>query len=554
MASESRHPVLRFIRRLKSPAEDTSDGCLLSRFAAQRDEAAFNGLVRRHGTMVLAVCRRVLENEADAEDAFQATFLVLARHARSIARPGALASWLYGVAYRTALRAKVDAARRRVRERQAPDAQMCDPADEAARRDLRQVLDAELSRLPERYRVPLVLCYLEGRTQEDVARQLGCPRQTITTRLTRACDRLRGRLARRGVVLPAAALATALSEEARAAGVRLALVEATNTAAALFAASETAADGVVSARVAALTRGVERGMSMTKLKTMFAVLLTASVIGSAAGLTLHLLAAEQDGRPKLAAPGAERPKEAPAKTDQEKLQGAWSLVAAEGGPGKASAEELKRIAGKMEFAGGKVVWEHSGDAWDATFQLDTTREPRTIDIDLVGEAYHGIYQLDGDRLTVCLSRLPGERPAAFAAKAGSRFPMLLVYQRSDASDHARLQGTWTVTTHEIEGDRSNKHGYKGSTVVFDRDRMTITKPGKGKEEATFRLDPATSPKAMDLTPQSEKGQGKTLAGIYLLEGDTLKLCLPTLPGRKRPADFASTPGHLQVKVLKREKK
>jgi uncharacterized protein (TIGR03067 family) len=132
--------------------------------------------------------------------------------------------------------------------------------------------------------------------------------------------------------------------------------------------------------------------------------------------------------------------------------------------------------------------------------------------------------------------------------------MLLVYQRSDASDHARLQGTWTVTTHEIEGDRSDTHGYKGAKVLFAGDRMTIEKPGKAKQEATFRLDPAASPKAVDLTPLNQQNQGATLAGIYLLEGDTLKLCLPNLPGRKRPTDFASTPGHWQVLILGREKR
>jgi uncharacterized protein (TIGR03067 family) len=344
-----------------------------------------------------------------------------------------------------------------------------------------------------------------------------------------------------------------LSEEAGAAGVRLALLEATNKAAVLFAAGGAAA-GAVSVRVTVLTRGLQRGIAMTKLKTVLTALLSAGVIGMAAGVTLRLLAAEQRGRPAPTAPSAERARKVPAKTDQETLQGAWSLVAAEGGPGKASLDELKRIAGKMELTGGKVVWTQGGDAKDATFKLGATREPKEIDIDLIGEAYRGIYKLDGDRLTVCLSRLPVKRPAAFAARAGSKFPMLLVYQRSSTSDRARLQGTWTVATHEIEGDKSDRHGYKGSKVLFAGDRMTIEKPGKPKQDSTIRLDPAANPKAIDLTPLGEKKKGPALAGIYLLEDDTLKLCLPTVPGRKRPTDFASTPGHWQVLVLQREKK
>lgn len=552
MASESRHPVLRFLRRMTASDDETTDERLLARFVAQSDEDAFSDLVRRHGSLVLAVCRRVLANDADAEDAFQATFLVLARHARSIRRPEALASWLHGVAHRTALHARADSARRRERESQTPTASPSDPADDAARRDLRHVLDGELSRLPERYRVPLVLCYLEGRTQEEAARQLGCPRQTIATRLTRGCDRLRGRLARRGVTLSVAGLASALTEASGAAGVRLALLEAVKTAAAGMAAGE-AVVGVVSPRVLALTRAVQRSLSMKKLKVMFALLLTVGLITTAAGVSLRLPAAEEQGEPTRDAAGGERPMESPTNTDQEKLQGTWSLIAAESGPGRASGDEVKRLAGKMDFAGGKVVWEQGGDAKDAAFQLDANREPKTIDFDIIGEAYRGIYRLDGDRFTVCVTRVPLERPTAFATQIESKFPMVLTYQRSNVSDQGKLEGTWTVATHEIEGDRSDTHGYKGSKVTIAGDLMTIDKPGKGTQEATIRVDPASSPKSLDLTPLREKKPGATLPGIYRLEGDTLTLCLPTIPGRVRPTAFTSTPGHRQVMVLERAK-
>ena len=169
-----------------------TDGQLLKRFLTQRDDAAFAALVRRHGPMVLEVCRRALGNHHDAEDAFQVTFLVLARKATSIGQPELLGNWLYGAAYRAALEAK--AARRRVKESQVsampePEA----PAQPDVLLELRPVLDQELSRLPDKYRIPMVLCDLEGRTCRDAARQLGIPERTLSGRLTTATRYLSGR-------------------------------------------------------------------------------------------------------------------------------------------------------------------------------------------------------------------------------------------------------------------------------------------------------------------------------------------------------------------------
>src|SRR5436305_9760317 len=179
MVSRAAHPVLRFIRSLAPRGGDAEapDEDLLARFAAGRDQAAFAALVRRHGPMVLGVCARVLGDSPAAEDAFQAAFIVLARRAGALSRPGLLANWLYGVAYRTALKVRAAAARRRAAERQSRPPAGTDPLDELMRRDLRLVLDDELSRLPEKYRVPLVLCYLDGHTHAEVARRLGCPRK-----------------------------------------------------------------------------------------------------------------------------------------------------------------------------------------------------------------------------------------------------------------------------------------------------------------------------------------------------------------------------------------
>jgi RNA polymerase sigma-70 factor (ECF subfamily) len=177
--------------------------------------------------MVLAVCQRVLQNSQDAEDAFQATFLVLVRKAGSIGQPELLANWLYGVAYRTALKARANAVRRSEHERQAVSMPSADPLVEVAWRELRALLDEELSRLPEKYRAPLVLCYLQGKTNEEAARQLGWPIGSMSARLARGREMLRDRLASRNRALPAGLFLMVLSQKAGAAALPAPLVSAT---------------------------------------------------------------------------------------------------------------------------------------------------------------------------------------------------------------------------------------------------------------------------------------------------------------------------------------
>src|SRR4051794_33493570 len=198
-------PVIRYLRTAAGgPAAALSDGQLLQRFATGRDQAAFTVLVRRHGPMVLGVCRRVLGDRHAADDAFQATFLVLARKAGTIAHPELLPRWLHGVACRTAARAKVEAAKRRARERRAAAPQAVGPDEAVVWRDLRPVLDEEIGRLPARYRAAVVLCYLEGQTNAEAAGRLGCSRGSVATMLARARERVRRQLTRRGVALSAA--------------------------------------------------------------------------------------------------------------------------------------------------------------------------------------------------------------------------------------------------------------------------------------------------------------------------------------------------------------
>ncbi len=246
-----------------------SDAQLVDRFVARRDESAFAVLVERHGPMVLSVCRGVLKDVNDAEDAFQATFLVLFRKAGGLRGGGSLGSWLYRVAYRIAIRANSVAARRRERswedESMAAEAASSKEADAELDRDLLPMIHQEIDRLPDRYRAPIALCYLEGLSYEDVARQLGWPIGTVGSRLARARELLKSRLARRGVTATSGALAVLLAREATAAPAGW--VEATTRAAMGLggtAKGATAAAGAVSVALA-LSDHVSRSMLMIKL-------------------------------------------------------------------------------------------------------------------------------------------------------------------------------------------------------------------------------------------------------------------------------------------------
>jgi RNA polymerase sigma factor (sigma-70 family) len=255
-------------RKLLVRETDCTDGELLEGFVAGRDGLAFATLLRRHGPMVLGVCRRILGNEADAEDAFQATFLVLVKKAASIRPRGLVGNWLYGVAHSTSLKARAMRSKRLARERAAvARPRVADPTSSDER--LSEWLDQELKVLPDRYRAVIVLCDLEGASIKEAARQLGCPPGTVGTRLARGRRLLARRLARHGVV-PAATVAAALAPAAEAASLPPPLLNSTLDAALGVAA--------IAPRVAALAEGVVRTMLLNKLKiglAVFALLLLA---------------------------------------------------------------------------------------------------------------------------------------------------------------------------------------------------------------------------------------------------------------------------------------
>jgi RNA polymerase sigma factor (sigma-70 family) len=266
------------------------EGELLRRFASRRDPVALEALVVRHGPMVLGVCRRVLGNRHASEDAFQATFLVLAKKAGTIRDPDRLGPWLHGVAHRVAVRSRADLARRNAHEKSgAEEAAMAASSSEPDfdRAEMRATLDEEVGRLPEKFRDPIVLCYLDGLTHDEAAVRLRCPVGTVRSRLSTGRARLRDRLVRRGVVVPSGVFASALIAEAASAAVSPALLVSTVRASTAFAAGLTGATaaGVVSASVASLAEGVTTTMIVSKLKIIGALALSGMLtlgVGAAA--------------------------------------------------------------------------------------------------------------------------------------------------------------------------------------------------------------------------------------------------------------------------------
>ncbi len=311
MATATAAKVIQQIRKLAA-VEDRShqtDRQLLECFVDRQDESAFHALVRRHGPLVLGVCRRVLRHEQDAEDAFQATFLILARKAASIGKKDSLCGWLYKVAYHAAIKARLRATPRTPRLDSEPlsarsDAELCkathpasrDPLDELTGRELLAVLDEEMQRLPERLRVPLIHCYLQGQTRDQAARQLGWSLSTLQRRLEQGRERLRGRLERRGVALSMGLLVAGVSQSASAGALPSVLISATVKAAMLVVAGEIAAAGAISAPALALTNAVLRSLFTTKVKIATVVLLAAGLIGVGVGAITQQVLAQRQGQ------------------------------------------------------------------------------------------------------------------------------------------------------------------------------------------------------------------------------------------------------------------
>jgi RNA polymerase sigma factor (sigma-70 family) len=402
-------PLLRHIHRLISRpgAEPPGDAALLARFVSHRDESAFAALVSRHGPMVLGVCRRVLRDRHEAEDALQATFLMLARKAGSIRRPEALSAWLHGTARHLALTLRRADARRRQREthflESIPPAAPVHPLDELRARELLAVLDEELRRLPEVYRLPLILCVLEGRRQEDAARLLGWTLGSLRGRLQRGQTRLHARLLRRGLAFSVALLALGGMQDGAAAEQ---LRSATARAALSFVKGDR---GGIAARVLALAdTGITR-LTATKVKLGLVLLLTASVIAGAGTLSTKQPQTPPGERGNSTAQSADRPASSGEKHLGVDLHGDLLPAGAITGMGAIRLRHVKFVTTVVFSPDGKFLVTTNGAGnspfilWDAA----TGKELRRFD-----EKYPQppksppAFSPDGKRLAAACSQLP----------------------------------------------------------------------------------------------------------------------------------------------------
>jgi len=483
-------PLLGFLRRVSAPpeVETASDAHLLERFGTHQDEVAFSLLMQRHGPMVLGVCRRLLSDVHDAEDAFQATFLVLVRKANTLRRPEQLGNWLYGVAYRVALRARCRAARLRAREQRVAEEPAMPPDDDAAWEDLRPVLDEEVQRLPARYRAPFVLCYLEGKTKGQAAQRLRLPEGTVSSRLARARERLRSRLSRRGIVLSAAALAGLLEAHARAAVPPL-LSQAVRQAAVLMVMEAVTASGI-SPQVLTLTKGVIHAMFWSKLRIAIGVALVLSVVGLGTGTWYRVGAAGPPDEPRVqrepqAVPGVfgtnrgitqttsaspltppnsrgsstgdadplsrrTQPGEESQPRSPGSIQGEWVAIYEERN-GQPQTEVQKQGLKLRIGPNHELAWNSAGRTMHFHYRLARNTTPAQIVLEPVGApvTMRGIYKRQDHFLLLCINygSTPNEAPTLqaptdFSAK-GPR-EILLLFRRTDArataaSAQARLR-------------------------------------------------------------------------------------------------------------------
>jgi RNA polymerase sigma-70 factor (ECF subfamily) len=560
MQEESTHPILRLVRKIAAAGEvrHLTDRELLKRFATQRDEGAFEILVHRYGALVWRVCRAVLRESNAAEDAFQATFLVLVRKAGSIGKPELLGNWLYGVAFRVAQRARKIAACRAVRERASTEMAAVlwrQVGNVPPQDDMASPLQEELQRLPAKYRSPMVLCYLHGRSNEEAAQQLCWPVGTLKIRMMRARKILRTRLERRGVTLGAGGVVAVLASQAGAAA-PASLSDTTIEAGLLFAAGKAAGMGVLSTTAVALSQGVLKTMLWTKIK-LVAALSAAGLLGTIVGLfTLRTMAADPMVEknplalgPPLRAGEAEDGKKKTAEI--ERLQGVWVFATLE-------VEGMKMD--KNLFKGSKIVVK--GDqftmvsmeaTYKGTLKFDATKKPKTLDLIFTegpekGNTSLAIYELDGDTWKICLTIGAKERPKEFATKAGSGLGLETLVREAAGKDAdavkkelALFEGEWNMVRGENAGQLVPEPLLKSWKRVVKGNETAVYFGGQAMLKATFSLDISKKPKTIDYTLTDGPNKGKKQFGIYEIEGDTFRSCFAA-PGKDRPSDFTTKAG------------
>lgn len=555
-----------------------NEGQLLSRFIASGDALAFEALVARHGPMVLSVCRKVLRDDHKAEDAFQATFLLLVRKARSIRGADVLGPWLHRVAYRVSVRASRGDAKRSVKEVSSPDAIAEAASSEPPDRDLELALHEALDSLPEKYRVPVVLCYLEGRTHDEAAKKLSWPIGSVKGRLSRARTILKTRLERRGVIVPAGLVLVAFSEQLQAAVPSL-LRESTIEAAIRFAASKSTGvtAGSVSTTAAVLAEEAARTMMLKKLGAVAAGIVAVGLfVGSAA-----VLARQDGGKGRGPAAGAvdganisaQAQPTAP-KTDLEKLQGRWERISIVASDNNLAARAERTILQEIVITRDSMC----GVANDRTLgaarslKFEETATPRAVEWRRRGaageEVTKAIYRfVNPDTFTLCYDvKDPLNAPTEFSAAAGTG-RVIMTYTRSiegaelsqeQKAELAKLQGEWLCVGGESDGEALTAKDldtrglstvrvrFKGQTKAWS---AVPEYPNESRHDL-IKIDVSESPHVMEQRRSREviRTQPKNVAlqllerYAYKVDGDTLILSLNTNNPNAAPKELVTRPG------------
>jgi RNA polymerase sigma factor (sigma-70 family) len=585
MDNRTTNLLLRYLHKAAAPAEvgRLTDRQLLERFVQRRDEAAFEVLVHRHGPMVWRVCRQLLPNTQDCEDACQATFLVLVRKAGSVGRPELLGNWLYGVALRVAGRIRKTVGRRQAHERPGTETLAGQTDGAAGGPDRMGDLHEELYRLPAKYRRPLVLCYLEGRTNEEAARQLRCPLGTLKVRLLRGRAMLRTRLVRRGLAFSPGMLVSALSNGANET-LPVSLGETTVRAGLLFATGRAVATGAPCPRAVALTQGVLHAMWWTQGKALAAVLLTVGLFGTGAGWLVfrstalpaapsnravpggHAEAARPEPMPPEPAPAPERPGGAPqlpppggdAPVTRARLTRACLLGIRDETAWYFRGQKFILAADKDELPTGLVraLLGPGGKAarirgeWD----LDTEKGQLVLTA-LVVDGKPGPKEVRLGISPAGLMRVNVEHAGQYNVLSfedklhvpgpGEIFP---IYDVANRIDLKFLQGAWDLRGLEADGKTLPASALQGSRVVVQGNAITLVFQG-ATSRGTFQLDSVPTPRTLDVTFTEGPEKGNRYLGIYELQEDTWRFCR-TPAGKGRPTAFAGKAGsgHLLEKL------
>jgi RNA polymerase sigma factor (sigma-70 family) len=524
--------VIRHLRRavLRQDRAGKMDGQLLASFIDQKDDAAFEALVRRHGPMVFGVCRRVVGNHHDAEDAFQATFLVLARKASSVRPRERVANWLHGVALRTAMKAKAMTMKRRGREKQVAEMPQPEANQQDQWHDLQPLLDQELTVLPENYRLPILLCDLEGKTIKAAAEQLGWPQGSLAGRLARGRKLLARRLTSRGVVLSAGSLAVAVSQHGASAGLPTWLVQSTVKAASLVAAGQTAVAGVVPVKVAVLMEGVMKAMLITKLKTATVALLVVTVVATGAGLHSRTTTA--------AAQAADERVPKRVGEHQVTQTRTGSVVLNER---NFETGIIARVNSDAGLAGSVVLNERNFETGIIAGVNSDASLPGSVVVNewKLGAGFFFLAGIEMQAPSSCLFMVP----FLDCGTVGSSLVPAKTKAVTLKTDLDRLQGIWLVVSIEQGG----KPARLDKAVFMVDGKRACWQTSDSEIQGGFYLEPTSKPKGYDLATST-----RTFEGIYVLEGGTLRLCYDLGADAKRPGSFLTKSGSRQVLVaLKR---